>query len=164
MGLTSPQLKMASKRTSTIVCVHFHYTLCSLLILVLTNSSEFQASEVEGAGKSTQKILFFVTCNFVSYSLGDDPELQRQILALDNYVYTQMITKQPNTTTPPSDVPDLSIFTQLYEAAADRMKSAGICSACKIGIGFLMYKVRNQAFNNYSILQMGKFVFLLCGS
>ena len=68
-------------------------------------------------------------------------ELERQIVALDNYVYSQMITKQPNKTAPPNDVPDMSIFTQLYETAADRIKIAGICVGCKIGIGFLMNKV-----------------------
>ena len=75
---------------------------------------------------------------------NETEELEQQILALDEYIHTQMTVKQPNPVTNLSGFPDLHVLTQLYDSAGDGVKTGGVCGACKVGIGLLMHMVRNR--------------------
>lgn len=131
-------------RSSTFIFLRF-------TILLILMSVEILAEEIQNSGilhicdQSCEKIYECgAIYNYFIWNWLDDLELERQIEALDNYIYTEMITKKPNRTAPPSDVPDMSVLAQLFETAADRIKSSGICFGCKVGVGLLMSKVSLQ--------------------
>ena len=71
-----------------------------------------------------------------------DENLERQILELDRFVSGYLLN---NKQLPPpeyneSAFPDMSVFRQIYEIGQDKVKIFGICNACHVAIGFLMFK------------------------